>query len=90
MDKLTQLRRYTADYYRLATQHRTSRIAREWMEAGVPAEEAAKWASIGCLPSEALPLINSGMTPGMVVATDPTTDAERMARLADRMDLLSE
>jgi len=88
MDKLAALRHYTAVYYAHATQMATSRLAREWMEAGVPAEQAAEWASIGCLPAEALPLIESGMTPDMVVAADPTTDAERIERLADRMDLL--
>lgn len=88
MGKLTDLRDYTRTYYAAAGQLRTSRIAREWMEAGIPADQAAAWASIGCLPAEALPLIESGMTPDMVTATDPTTDAERIERLADRMQML--
>ncbi|GGM27325.1 hypothetical protein GCM10011608_10110 [Micromonospora sonchi] len=88
MTRLEQLRHYTRTYYAAATQLRTSRAAREWMESGQPAEVAAQWANIGCLPAEALPLIASGMTPEMVLATDPTTDAERMQRLTDRMQML--
>jgi hypothetical protein len=63
MDRLTRLRIYTAEYYGGASQHRTSRIAREWMEAGVPARDAAAWASLGYLPAEAAPLIEAGVTP---------------------------
>lgn len=63
MDKLTRLRHYTADYYARAAQHRTSRAAREWMEAGVPADEAACWANAGYLSAEAAPLIADGVTP---------------------------
>lgn len=88
MDKLTALRHYTNDYYAAATQLKTSRIARTWMEAGIPAGQAAEWASAGYTPEEALPLIGSGMTPAMASAADPTTRAERMQYLADRIDLL--
>lgn len=90
MDKLEQLRHYTRTYYAAATQLATSRIARTWMEAGIPAEQAAAWANIGMLPEEALPQIAAGVTPEMVVATDPTTDAERMERLAGRIDMLGQ
>lgn len=88
MDKLAALRHYTADYYALATQMRTSRIARAWMEAGVPAVQAAEWASAGFTPEDALPLIGSGMTPEMATAMDPATDEERMECLADRIRML--
>ncbi|WP_431895893.1 hypothetical protein [Micromonospora haikouensis] len=99
MDKLAALRVYAAVYLASATQLATSREAREWMESmdfraatraelEAHAKVAAEWASIGMRAVEALPLIASGMTPGMVVATDPTTDAERMERLADRMEML--
>jgi hypothetical protein len=99
MDKLAALRIYGAVYMANATQFATYRIAREWMESAdfqaATREElehhaamAATWASIGMLPAEALPLIDSGMTPEMVVATDPQTDAERMEYLADRMRML--
>lgn len=88
MDKLTSLRHYSAKYYQHATQLQTSRAARAWMEAGVPADEAGRWASVGFLPEEALPLIASGMTPEQATAADPTTDAERIKYLADRIDML--
>jgi hypothetical protein len=100
MDKLEALRYYFRAYDETATQLKTSRIAREWMEsmAGyrtatreeleAHARKSAAWASIGMLPTEALPLIASGMTPEMVSDTDPTTDAERMEYLADRMRML--
>lgn len=99
MDKLTALRHYTRAYLAHATQLATSRYAREWME-GMDfraatqvelerhAEEAARWASAGFLAEEGLPLIASGMTVEMATATDPTTDAERMERLADRMRMM--
>lgn len=86
MDKLTRLRHYWRAYK--PTQLRTYRYAREWMEAGVPAETATVWASAGFLPEEGVPLIESGMTPDMATATDPTTDQERIERLADRMRML--
>lgn len=88
MDKLTALRHYTRAYLAHATQHATYRAAREWMEAGIPAEESARWATAGFLPGEGLPLIASGMTLEMATAADPTTDAERMERLADRMRMM--
>jgi hypothetical protein len=100
MDRLRALSIYAAMYLAAASQLATYRIAREWMES-MPdfrratsddleqhARQAAAWASIGMLPAEALPLIASGMTPEMVTATDPTTDAERMEYLADRMQML--
>lgn len=83
MDKLTELRHYTAGYYRLATQHCTSRIAREWMEAGVPVEQAAAWANLGYLPAEATPLMASGMTPETV--TEMEQHAERPAGGAEAL-----
>lgn len=99
MDKLTALRIYVTTYLAQATRLATSRIARQWMESmdfrAATEEEmqeharmAATWANIGMLPEEALPLIESGMTPETVVATDPQTDAERMEYLADRMRML--
>lgn len=89
MDRLTALRHYTADYYRHATQHRTSRIAREWMEAGVPAPVAARWASAGYLPAEAAPLIADGVTPESAAELDSLADdlaggpEERAAQVID-------
>jgi hypothetical protein len=99
MDKLTALRHYSAAYFANATQARTYRLAREWMETidfrtmtrgqlEQHATQAGQWASIGMLPAEATPLIAWGMTPEMVVAADPATDQERMERLADRMRML--
>ncbi|ROO51093.1 hypothetical protein EDC02_5957 [Micromonospora sp. Llam0] len=88
MNRLEQLRHYCRAYYAGTTQLATSRIARQWMEAGIPAHQAAAWARAGCLPEEALPLIAAGMTPAMVLATDPTTEAEQMQRLADQIDLM--
>ena len=79
--RLEQLRHYCRAYYARTTQLATSRIARQWMEAGIPAHQAAAWARSGHLPEEALPLIAAGMSPEMVVATDPATDEER-AQLA--------
>ncbi len=90
MDKLTRLRHYSREYYAAATQFKTSRIARTWMEAGVPAQQAAEWASAGFAPEEAMPLIGSGMTPEMAVEADPTTDKERMEYLARRMEMLDD
>jgi hypothetical protein len=99
MDMLTALRYYARAYLAAATQLATNRHARQWMESmdwrHAEIEElerharmAASWASIGCLPEEALPLIASGITPQMVLDSDPRTPAEAMARLADRIDLL--
>jgi hypothetical protein len=99
MDKLAALRIYATVYLANAAHLATSRVAREWMESmdfrSATVEEleghaamAAAWASIGMLPDEALPLIASGMTPDMVTATDPQTDAERMEYLADRIGML--
>lgn len=88
MNKLTALRNYTTAYYSATNQLHTSRIARTWMEAGIPAEQAAEWANAGFTPEEALPLIGDGMTPALASAADPTTEQERMERLADRMRML--
>ncbi|MFG2046113.1 hypothetical protein ACGFIW_01615 [Micromonospora sp. NPDC048935] len=74
MDKLARLRHYTAVYYAHATQHRTSRAAREWMEAEVPAAEAARWANAGYLPAEAEPLIADGVTPETATEMDQLAD----------------
>ncbi|MEU8185993.1 hypothetical protein [Micromonospora carbonacea] len=99
MDKLTALRIYATVYLASASQLATSRIAREWMEGmdfrtatrdelEQHAKQAAAWANIGMLPAEALPLVASSITPEMITAADPTTDAERMERLATRMEML--
>ena len=74
MDKLTALRHYAAEYYQHATQHQTSRAAREWMESGVPADVAGRWASAGYLPAEAAPLIAQGVTPETALEMDEITD----------------
>ncbi|MEV1315395.1 hypothetical protein AB0J14_04840 [Micromonospora arborensis] len=74
MDKLTELRHYTTAYYAHATQHRTSRIARAWMEAGVLASDAANWANAGYLPAEAAPLIADGVTPQTASEMDQLAD----------------
>jgi hypothetical protein len=74
MDRLTALRIYTREYYAIATQHQTSRIAREWMEMNVPAADAAAWASLGYLPSEARPLIEQGVTPETAREMDQLAD----------------
>lgn len=86
MDKLTALRHYWDAYQ--PSKLRTYRYAREWMEAGVPADEATRWADAGFLPEEGVPLRAAGMTPEMATAADPSTDAERMEYLASRMDML--
>lgn len=99
MDKLAAFSTYAAVYMANATQLDTYRLAREWMETmdfrtatreqlERHAERAATWASIGMLPTEALPLIAAGVSPAMVVATDPQTDAERTAYLANRIQML--
>lgn len=98
MDKITALRIYTAAYRAHATQLATSRHAREWMESTdfrtatqveleEHAEESARWASAGYLPEEGIPLRASGMTPERAASADPQTDAERIAYLANRIDL---
>lgn len=99
MDKLRALSIYIAAYRAHATQLAASRIARVWMESmdfrSATREQleehavmAASWANHGYLPEEALPLIASGMTPQLASAADPTTEAERMERLADLMRML--
>lgn len=89
MDKLTRLRHYTTAYYAAATQHCTSRAAREWMEMGVPASHAAQWANAGYLPAEAAKLIEQGVTPETAREMDQlATDIaggpeERAAQMVD-------
>ena len=63
MNKLTRLREFVAVYFEESTQHATYRAAREWMEMGVTASDAARWANAGYLPGEAAPLIAQGVTP---------------------------
>lgn len=99
MDLLTALRYYYGAYSAHATQLCTRRIAREWMESMPGLRQAtsedleahavcaAAWASAGYLPSEALPLIEAGMTPEMAVAMDPEPE-RRMEYLADRIKML--
>lgn len=86
MDKLARLRHYWQAYQ--PTQLRTYRLAREWMEADVPAELATEWANAGFLPAEGVPLIASGMTVEMATALDPQTDQEWMEYLANRIQML--
>jgi len=99
MDKLLALRHYYRAYRAHATQLASSRLAREWME-GMPgwqdatqeqlethARMAARWASAGFLPDEALPLIASGMTVEMATAMDPEPGQE-LEYLARRIDLM--
>lgn len=60
---LREFGEYSRIYMAKATRGRTYRLAREWMEAGVPAESAAAWASENYHPWEALPRIAAGLTP---------------------------
>jgi hypothetical protein len=91
MDKLRRLSTYIDAYYAAATQHRTSRIARQWMEAGVPATDAAAWASLGFLPAEAAQLIAAGVTPEMAQVGDEIavnvagSPEERAMQVIDRL-----
>ncbi len=70
MDKLRALSIYAETYMPKAGQFATYRLAREWMEAGVPADEAAAWTSLGYLPGEAAPLIAQGITSQMAGAVE--------------------
>lgn len=74
-DKLRRLREYTTVYMDNARQLATHPLAREWMEAGVPAEEAAQWANLGYLPGEAAGHIAAGRTPAEVPVTEAAEDA---------------
>ncbi|MDG4795094.1 hypothetical protein [Micromonospora sp. WMMD1082] len=88
MDKLTALRRYWTAYSAAATAHCTSRVAREWMEQGVPADTAAAWASLNYLPAEAAPLIAAGITPATVEEMErhaEQTAGDRDALVAERI-----
>jgi hypothetical protein len=91
MDKLRRLSTYIDAYYAAATQHRTSRVARQWMEAGVPATDAAAWASLGYLPAEAAPLIAAGVTPAVAAEMDDLaadiagSPEERAMQVIDRL-----
>lgn len=62
-DRLRQLSEYASVYMANTRQLATYRLAREWMEAGVDAIQAAQWASRGYLPSEAAGYIAAGRTP---------------------------
>jgi hypothetical protein len=66
MGTLREFGIYADEYMALAEQLATYRLAREWMTAGVSARDAAAWASLGYLPSEAAPLIAQGITPATV------------------------
>jgi len=91
MDKLRALSMYAETYMPSASQFATYRCAREWMEAGVPAEDAAAWASLGYLPTEAAPLITAGVTPQMAADLGEIDDTvagsreERAAQVIDRL-----
>lgn len=74
-DRLRKLSEYTTVYMDNARQLATHRLAREWMEAGVPAVEAAGWASLGFLPHEAAPEIAAGRTPAEVAVIEAAEDA---------------
>lgn len=91
MDRLRALGIYSTEYMAGATQLATYRLAREWMEAGVPAADAAAWASLGYQPVEAAPLIASGVTPQMAGELDEIATSvagsseERAAQVIDRL-----
>lgn len=76
---------YFGTFQNLATQLKDVGHAHEWYLAGVPAEEAAKWASGGNTPTGAAPLIAANITPEMEADADGVggTVLERIARLAD-------
>ncbi|WP_431728553.1 hypothetical protein [Verrucosispora sp. TAA-831] len=98
MNRLTELRRYWTVYSATATQHCTSRTAREWMEQDVPAEQAAAWANLGYLPDEAAPLIASGVTPATAAELEAHAEqaaggrdalvAERIRQMADLGEIM--
>lgn len=93
MDRLRALSIYAETYMPNAGQFSTYRDAREWMEAGVPAGDAAAWASLGYLPGEAAPLIAQDVTPQMVRAMDEAAvavDGGREAHLRAEVMRLAE
>lgn len=67
---LREFSAYAAEYMAGATRLATYRLAREWMNAGVDAHDAAAWASLGYLPAEAAPLIADGVTPATAGEVD--------------------
>ena len=91
MDRLRQFSIYASVYMAAATRLATYRLAREWMDAGIAADAAAAWASLGYLPAEATPLIVGGVTPQMAgemdqIATDLAGGPEqRAAQLIDQL-----
>lgn len=89
MDKLAKLTAYIAEFRAIATQLSDYKIARHYMEAGIPAAEAAKWANLGFTPEEALPLIDSGLTPELAAAADPKTDEEFAERIEAEIEFLN-
>lgn len=76
---------YLGAFQGLATQLKSVELAHEWYLMGTPADEAAKWANGGNLPTEAAPLIQAGITPEMSAEADSMGGSvlERIARLAD-------
>lgn len=88
---LREFSEYAREYLAGATQLATYRLAREWMEAGVPVRDAAAWASLGYQPGEATPLIAAGVTPHMAgemdqIAVDLAgSPEERAAQSIDRL-----
>jgi hypothetical protein len=75
MDKLRQLSIYVEEFRATARQLNSHRYAREWMEAGVPAADAAAWANLGYMPDEAEALIAAGRTPDQVAVTEAAEEA---------------
>lgn len=66
MDKLRALSIYIETFLPRARQLNDHRYARLWMEAGVPADEAALWANAGYTPAPDSPvwaLIADGLGP---------------------------
>ncbi|WP_229398096.1 hypothetical protein [Micromonospora okii] len=70
MSRVQQFRVYWDTYSPKVDKFRDLRIARRWMESGVPAPEAAAWANLGFLPEEAAPLIADGITADTVEETE--------------------
>lgn len=70
MGELRDLAAYAKIYCTRTTQFNNLRIAREWMEAGVPAFAAASWARAGYLPAEAGLRIAAGLTPRQASEAD--------------------
>mgnify|MGYP001615089916 FL=1 len=52
MDKLRALTIYIEAFQAKATQLNSSRLARQYMELGIDANEAADWANAGYMPGE--------------------------------------